>query len=99
MILKKVLIAALIALLALSAGAALASRHHHGAGHRARTGHCHPVEGAGGYCHYDGACAHGGDACHFYAEKTATAYATAAACTGRAKTANSAATTAAAAEV
>ena len=69
MILKKVLIAALIALLALSAGAALASRHHHGAGHRARTGHCYSVEGAGGYCHYDGACAHGGDACHFYADE------------------------------
>ena len=69
MILKKVLIAALIALLALSAGAALASRHHHGVGHRARRGHCYSVEGAGGYCHYDGACAHGGDACHFYADE------------------------------
>lgn len=65
---KRVLIAMLAALLAVSAGAALASGHHHGGhGYRAAAGRCYRTEG--GYCHKDGACAHDGDACHFYADE------------------------------
>ena len=65
---KRVLIAMLAALLAVSAGAALASGHHHGGhGYRAAAGRCYRTEG--GYCHKDGACLHDGTACHFYADE------------------------------
>ena len=65
---KRVLIAMLAALLAVSAGVALASGHHHGGhGYRATAGRCYRTED--GYCHKDGACLHDGDACHFYADE------------------------------
>ena len=65
---KRVLIAMLAALLAVSAGAALASGHRHGGhGYRAAAGRCYRTEG--GYCHKDGACLHDGAACHFYADE------------------------------
>ena len=65
---KRVLIAMLAALLAVSAGVALASGHHHGGhGYRAAAGCCHWTEC--GYCHKDGACAHDGVTCHFHANE------------------------------
>lgn len=65
---KRVLMVILAALLAVSAGAALASGHHHGGhGYRATAGRCYRTED--GYCHKDGACLHDGDACHFYADE------------------------------
>ena len=89
---KRVLIAMLAALLAVSAGAALASGHHHGGhGYRAAAGRCYRTEG--GYCHKDGACAHDGDACHFYADEDGDNVCDRCVTTGQAKTANSAATT------
>ena len=82
---KRVLMVILAALLAVSAGAALASGHHHGGhGYRAAAGRCYRTED--GYCHKDGACLHDGDACHFYADEDGDNAATAAARTGQAKT-------------
>ena len=64
---KKTLIALLALLLALTTGAALASGHRHGS--HANAGHCYAAGNATSYCHYDGTCTHGGDACHFYADE------------------------------
>ena len=64
---KKTLIALLALLLALTTGAALASGHRHG--RHANAGHCYAAGNATSYCHYDGTCTHGGDACHFYADE------------------------------
>ena len=64
---EKTLIALLALLLALTTGAALASGHRHG--RHANAGHCYAAGNATSYCHYDGTCTHGGDACHFYADE------------------------------
>ena len=64
---KRILIVLLAALLAVSAGAALAAgRHHAGHGHRAAAGRCYRADG--GYCRFDGACDHARDACHAFAD-------------------------------